>query len=189
MVVTRKAFARELGVTLARLSQYAKLGMPVVDGGLDREAALGWIAHNIIPQGGQNAGKGADRVNKMRRSKATTTAGELLDPPQERARRDRAATRRLELENAAREGELLPADEVRSVWGRIVALIRTALLGMPSKLAARLANKPAPEIQAILALEVSDILTALAAPMIWRREPRRSAKVNGNAAQVDKVQL
>jgi hypothetical protein len=39
---------------------------------------------------------------------------------------------------------------------------------MPSKLAARLAGKPAPEIQAILMLEVGDVLEALARSPIRR---------------------
>jgi hypothetical protein len=49
--------------------------------------------------------------------------------------------------------------------------VRTTLLGMPSKLAARLAGKPAAEIQGILALEVSDILEALSASPIRRNPP------------------
>ena len=180
MVVTRKALAAELGISPSRISHYLKRGMPAVEGGLDREQCLDWIARNVIPQGGQNASKGASRVYNMRQTKRAAEEDALLDPPQERARRDRAATRRLELENAAREGQLMPADEVRTVWGRIIALIRTALLGMPSKLAARLAGKPAAEIQAILALEISDVLSALASPVIWRRDQ----KLNGNGAQI-----
>ena len=180
MVITRKAFAKELGINVSRVAHYVKRGMPVADGGLDREVCLEWIERNIIPYGGQNAGKGAAKVNQLRRGQ---TAEVLLDPPQERARRDRAATRRLELENAAREGQLLPAAEVRSVWGRIIALVRAALLNMPSKLAARLAGKTAPEIQAILALEISDVLSALASPTIWRRDS--AAKRNGDGAQIE----
>ena len=144
------------------------------------------IQKNIIPQGGRNANKGADRIYQMGKPKVAAEEKQL-DPPQERARRDRAATRKLELENAAREGELLPADEVRTVWGRIVALIRTSLLGMPSKLAARLAGKTAPEIQAILALEITDVLSALASPTIWRRDP--TVRHNGDGAQISETEL
>jgi hypothetical protein len=79
-----------------------------------------------------------------------------------------------ELENAVREGQLLPAAEVTQTWQRIIGLIRTSLLGMPSKLAARLAGKPAPEIQALLALEISDTLEALAVPAIQRRNPKHN---------------
>jgi phage terminase Nu1 subunit (DNA packaging protein) len=169
-VITRKALAAELGINPSRVSHYLTRGMPTVEGGLNREACLDWIARNVIPQGGQNAGKGASRVNAMRRPKPAAVEDEQLDPPQERARRDRAATKKLELENGVREGQLIPADEVARIWQRVAGLVRSSLLNLPSKLAARLAGKPAAEVQSILALEVSDILEALASSPI-RRNP------------------
>lgn len=46
-ITTKAALADELGVTRARVSQYVKAGLPVrVDGKLDRDAALNWIALN-----------------------------------------------------------------------------------------------------------------------------------------------
>ena len=182
MIVTRKAFAAELGINVSRVAHYVRRGMPVVDGGVDRQVALDWVERNIIPQSGRNANKGASRVKQLRHRQVRAVEEELLDPSQERARRDRAATRRLELENELREGQLLPADEVRSAWTRIITLMRTNLLALPAKLASRLAGRPAPEVQEILMQEVRDILTALAAPMIWRRNPRQATKANGNGA-------
>jgi len=188
VVVTQKALALELGIVPSRVSNYVRRGMPTVDGGLDREACLDWIARNVMPQGGQHGDKGASRVNQMRRPKdapdssltldpsptlpgshfppSVSSIEELLDPPQERARRDRAATRRLEIESAHREGQLLSADEVRAAWIRVLALVRTNLLGIPSKLAQRLAGRSAPEIQAILQQEIHDVLRALATPVV-----------------------
>jgi phage terminase Nu1 subunit (DNA packaging protein) len=177
----------ELGINPSRIAHYVKRGMPVAEGGLDREVCLEWIARNVIPQGGQNADKGASRVNAIRRSNGPMLCEaprarepDHLDPPQERARRDRAATRKLELENGVREGQLISTEEVARTWQRVVGLVRSSLLNMPSKLAARLAGKPAAEILGILALEVSDILEALAASPIRRNPP---LKHNGNGAE------
>jgi phage terminase Nu1 subunit (DNA packaging protein) len=145
MVVTQRALALELGVDESRVSQYVRRGMPRVPGGVERDVALEWIRKNILPQGGRNSRRGAAHVHAMRHAE-----DQQLDPAQERAHRDHAATRKLELENAVREGQLVAAEEVRATWQRVVGLIRTSLLGMPSKLAARLAGKSAADIQGIL---------------------------------------
>jgi len=75
------------------------------------------------------------------------TAGETdgaelgrLDPAQERARRDRAQTRLVELQIAAKRQELLPADDVRRVWSAEQARIRARLLGLWRTESARLAR-------------------------------------------------
>jgi hypothetical protein len=44
-VTSKSALAAELGITRGRVSQYVAAGMPVrLDGKLDREAAIRWVA-------------------------------------------------------------------------------------------------------------------------------------------------
>ena len=57
--------------------------------------------------------------------------GELLDAPQARARRDMATAALSELSLKEREGQLLDADEVLKVNGRIVSAVRSKLLLFP----------------------------------------------------------
>ena len=48
--ITKANFAREIGVSKARVSQLLKLGLPVLaNGRLDREQALDWYRANITP--------------------------------------------------------------------------------------------------------------------------------------------
>ena len=49
--ITKAAFARELGISKPRVSQFVLMGLPVrPDGRLDRVAALQWHRDNIIPR-------------------------------------------------------------------------------------------------------------------------------------------
>ncbi len=48
--ITKAAFARELEISKARVSQLLQMGLPVLPNGrLDRGAALQWYRDNIIP--------------------------------------------------------------------------------------------------------------------------------------------
>lgn len=48
--ITKANFAREIGVSKARVSQIVKGGLPVLsDGRLDRQDALDWYCANITP--------------------------------------------------------------------------------------------------------------------------------------------
>ena len=49
-LITKAAFARELGISKARVSQLLQMGSPVLPNGrLDRGEALQWYRDNIIP--------------------------------------------------------------------------------------------------------------------------------------------
>ena len=62
-----------------------------------------------------------------------------LDGPQERAKLDVAKRKKLELEIAEKRRELLPADEVKIYYSKLVMNARGRLLALPSALAPQLA--------------------------------------------------
>ena len=47
-IITKAQLARDLGVSRARVTQYADMGMPVLsDGKLDKAACLDWLRQNV----------------------------------------------------------------------------------------------------------------------------------------------
>jgi hypothetical protein len=74
------------------------------------------------------------------RSTGTTfrgRGGELLDPAQERARKDRALAIRTELQNDIARGRAVLIDDVVGRVTEEYAVVRTRLLALPSKIAGR----------------------------------------------------
>lgn len=69
-VVTKAEFARRLGVTRGRVSQYAAMGMPVrLDRRLDLSVALQWVRDNIgptyRPAGGEDVALTDDGLTRL----------------------------------------------------------------------------------------------------------------------------
>src|SRR3954470_1044598 len=63
-VTSKSALANELGISKARVSQYVKRGMPVLlDGKLDREHALRWIARSHYQR--YDGDHGAQRAKEL----------------------------------------------------------------------------------------------------------------------------
>lgn len=60
--------------------------------------------------------------------------GEILDPAQERARKDRALAIQTELRNDVSLGKLVSADDAQAAWTAMVVTARNHFLGLPSKL-------------------------------------------------------
>lgn len=80
-----------------------------------------------------------------------------------RARLMNARAALAEIEQAEREGDLVPATQVEEGWIKIAAIIRARLLALPSKMAPRLAAmSSAALIEAALRDEVYSALTDIA---------------------------
>jgi len=58
-----------------------------------------------------------------------------LDPSQERAKLDQARREQIEARLQAERGELLPADEVATVWADQVRIAKERLLSLPARVA------------------------------------------------------
>ena len=85
-VITKAELSRRLSMSRARVSQYARAGMPVRDDGkLDVEAATQWIARNVTPEyhprdrGASRAASFATSIAKARGGGETLREGELVE--------------------------------------------------------------------------------------------------------------
>lgn len=79
----------------------------------------------------------------------------------ERIRKERAAAEKIELQNAAARGELLPSAEVLATWSGILRDVRGGLLALPARCAAELPGLTKAEVAKIDRL-VRDALEDLA---------------------------
>jgi hypothetical protein len=162
--------AHELGVRPSAVSNWVSRGMPVQRNGLiNRDRALRWINKNIEPQIGSRSLKGGAVAGALlRKTKRKTSVDHvnggsaLLDPAQERARRDQAMARKLERENDLAAGRVVLIEDVVQEFASHLAVVRNHLLALGAKLAPRLVGcATAAEIKGLIDAEVVRILTAL----------------------------
>jgi hypothetical protein len=138
--------AHELGVRPGAVSNWVSRGMPVQRNGLiNRDSALRWINKNIEPQIGSRRLKGGAVAGALLRKTERKTSvdhangdGALLDPAQERARRDQAMAQKLERENDLAAGRVVLIEDVVQEFASHLAVIRSHFLALGSKLAPRL---------------------------------------------------
>jgi phage terminase Nu1 subunit (DNA packaging protein) len=173
LTTIRKAdLAHELGVRPSAVSNWVSRGMPVQGNGLlNREEALRWVNRNIEPQiGGRKLKGGAKagallRKTRKRGDRANGGSGldtVVLDPAQERARRDRAQADRIETENLLAQGKLVWVDDVAAEYAAACAVVRAKLLSLPSKCAPQVKNCESIEaVRALLEREILVILSEL----------------------------
>jgi hypothetical protein len=96
----------------------------------------------------------------------------------ERARWVAEKARLAELERLEREGALVPADQVAETWNALAHLIRTRPLALPAKCAVRVGMaRNAVEVQAILKVEVREVLTELSSTAVRREGGSDAATV------------
>lgn len=76
-------------------------------------------------------------------------------------RQTEAAAQKIEIQNAAARGELLPAAAVASEWAGILRTVRAGLLAVPSRVSARLGHLTAHDLSE-MDLEIRAVLAELA---------------------------
>src|SRR4051812_6403090 len=104
---------------------------------------------------------------------------------QHRARLTKARADMAELEHAQMLGELVPAAQVEEAWAAIVAVMRTRLLALPTKLAPRLvALNHEAVIQDALRAEIADGLAELSQARI-DLEPIRASEHDDGEDEAD----
>jgi hypothetical protein len=85
------------------------------------------------------------------------------DYNQARARRETALASLAELDLAKQRGELIPADQVLQAWSGIFSVVRSILLGLPSRIAGGVAGAATTqEISAAAMVVVREALYELA---------------------------
>jgi phage terminase Nu1 subunit (DNA packaging protein) len=158
-IVTKAELSRILGLSRARVTQYANMGMPVLsDGKLDLAACLDWLSQNVylwnnrwLDRGvfrlvqGPGISRRGSRVTSMARPRTrnggprsgapaggardSATSAEYLH---QKVRQIRAAADKLQISNARRRGELVPVDEVRRRHEEILLMLRDRVLRVES---------------------------------------------------------
>ena len=83
---------------------------------------------------------------------------------EERARLAKEQADKLEMENAAKRGELLHSEDVLKSWGGLITNARQALLSMSRRLSPVICHKEESEIEDAIESEVRTILGDLAEP-------------------------
>lgn len=83
----------------------------------------------------------------------------------ERARLTRAKADAAERDGLKQAGELIAADQIEAAWLAVVGAVKTRLLSIPTKTAARLAGLKTPaEAQQLLQKEINGALSELSRP-------------------------
>lgn len=89
--------------------------------------------------------------------------GDVGDLNSEKTRLTRAQAVKIERENAAEEGKLIPLADAIQGWSELVSAAKSKLLNMPGRLAPSLANtRNTQEVERILAKAVNEALVELA---------------------------
>lgn len=88
----------------------------------------------------------------------------LMSSTEARKRRESAIARLRELQCAEKDGTLIKRDAAQRAWLEVVCRIRDRMLGLPGKMAPRLAGRKLPEVEIrnLLQTEVESLLTGLA---------------------------
>lgn len=89
-------------------------------------------------------------------------SGNKVDPWKEKARYDQLRADKVSLEIEILRENLIPADRVESAWQKIVGIIRSRFLTLPSRVSPRVLGITEPaEVERLLKAEVYDALTEL----------------------------
>jgi len=189
--IRKGEFARQVGVSAARVSQWVAAGMPVEAGGrLNLQRALAWVTENVDRSGGGWPARKATPPETQPASVPAASPQSSLpaDPGRvllvARAKKLLAEAKRAERVEKQQAGELLPTDEVESsafsayrqvrdgcqsiparCAAAIVAQVRSALEagGLTEDQIAGVAAKLSPmEFESLLASEVRKLLSDLA---------------------------
>jgi len=130
-----------------------RAGLTAGRGGYSFDAAVAAVSANADPA--RVNGHAVTRV-----SGGNGASSPMLDA---RTRHEELKAKRLEIENAKAEGELISRDAVTATGVHIIATARTALLSLGYRLAEKVAGKTdVKEIARIVEAEVRDVLGVLA---------------------------
>lgn len=151
--------AAMLGVGEPEIRTRVARGMPCLSRGsrhtkwlFDLPAVFAWWVASEVAARAPQAGK----------AKGAAPAAALLDPAQEKARRDRAAAELAELRLGQERGRWVAVEAVARVLSGELAALRSRLLALPSRVAPLYASTRTPqEAHALVAREVNDALEEL----------------------------
>lgn len=98
-------------------------------------------------------------IRNFETSSDEPSARERLDPQQEKARLDKLKADKVELEILQMRKKLIPIETIYASWEKVISAARARLLGMPTKLAPKLAaTSEARDAEKIIKAEVYQAL-------------------------------
>ena len=156
--VKATVLANLFGLTERRIRQLAEVGVVVKAARGEFELASSIRAYVTFLN--KTTGETDDSGTSFRRSRARLMAA-------------RAAL--AEMEQAEKSGLLIPSEQVNEAWTKITAIVRNRLLGIPSKMAARLAPISTPvAIEEALRTEINAALSEIAETPVRVTQPEES---------------
>lgn len=145
-----------LGVTPRRLRQIE----------LENAAVARELGESGKPQGYPTEAFGRWLRARWEKSAGITQDGERLDPKNERALLDKVRREREELKLATERGELIPAEDIKQVWTKGMAVFRARLIALPSRLAGAVTAMGYAEAESAIRDEIYAALDELSAANI-----------------------
>lgn len=185
MTVGPSALAKALGVSRDMVARYRRAGKitPDENGQYDLDTARAQLAATLRPKRGgperigeraENYGSAPAEIGEPEvqfpaepTTKTVIVQRQMGAPPKgtlayEQLRLERARTTKALIDIRRIRGELIPKDECRHEWGRMISAARAAILMLPAKVAPRVAAiGDVLECQAILEREVRALLNEL----------------------------
>ena len=131
---------------------------------IDRRALTRWMADcEPVKVSGRSRYYSLPDIVAAIREHGAVKSGTQDEEKEQRIRRLTAQADQIEMENRAREGELLEVDEIGAAWNQGTSNIKTNMLSIPATMAPVLAAETSPiEIEALLRESINESLTALA---------------------------
>jgi hypothetical protein len=96
-----------------------------------------------------------------------------LDLTQERARLAKAQADKTELQLEVENGNLLPVDEVESVWSDVTTAIRAKLLSLPTRISPQLQDLSQPEMESVMQEQIYEALEELSETDMEQNEKQK----------------
>jgi phage terminase Nu1 subunit (DNA packaging protein) len=131
--------------------------------GIARGTVSNLASDGVLPRDGRGTFDPPKAVQAYIKYKvASSTAGDenVASLTAERSRLARLKADRAEIEAKTMAAELVPAADVQAAWLKIVGVVRSRILAIPTKLAARIIGLKTPaEAQALLKQEIDAALT------------------------------
>jgi len=138
--VSKSEIAKELRLSKGRITQLIAQGLPVrTDGKLDREKAREWYEKNIRLTAKPERNDSPVLAPPAEPSEAADGEAGPEDFFASRARKERALADLRQMEAAQKRGDLLPTADVEAAWSEMVISARAILLGLPARLAQKMA--------------------------------------------------
>jgi phage terminase Nu1 subunit (DNA packaging protein) len=165
-IITKSELAKKLGVSKARVSQYVKMGLPVLaDGKIDLSAALNWLNKNIV-----HAKPGEeDAIADGSADPAPGEAGSLIEV---KTQKERLQVRLLRQRLARERALLIPRYEAENALAEAGMQVARVFLTMPTwgeEIIAISNSEGAAGVRAFLEKKSAELRTAaadaLAAPI------------------------